>query len=143
MQSEPATATAIMRVGNRFLVRKIPTVLDRRYRSAHSHANRVARLADFFAVQNRACRIFEFAFAGRSIDRRRAKIEPNLYRRFIAFALTIKIDPGSAAAGFSEWDRNKVSGLTRAAELGFVFGSIKFPGIDSKPLANVGIELRM
>src|SRR5256885_14129134 len=85
------------------------------FRAESSNNNRhcVARLADFFSVHHGARGVLQLAFAGRRVDRGCPKKEADLLRRFIAFALTIKIDPGNAAAGFTEWNGDKVSGLTR------------------------------
>ncbi len=64
-------------------------------------------------------------------------------RHFVAFALAIKIDSGNAAARFPKRNRDKVSSLARAAELGFVFGGIKLFGFDSELLRDVAVEFRI
>jgi len=40
------------------------------------------------------------------------------------------MDPGNAATGFTERDRDKISGLARATELGLVIRGLEFSGVD-------------
>src|SRR5207244_7867763 len=111
--------------------------------STRCHAHGVARLADFIAIRHGTSGVFEFAFAGRGVDRRRAEKEPDFLWRLVAFALAIQIDPGNAAAGFAERNRDKVSGLARATELGLVIRGLEFPGVYFEFLADVGTEFRL
>ena len=97
-------------------------------------------MADFFFIHNCAGRVIEIAFARRGIDGRCAEKEADLFWRFVAFALAVKIDPGNSAAGFAEWNRDKISGLARAAELGLVIRRFKSSAVDFEFLADVSGE---
>src|SRR5438874_783894 len=109
--------------------------------SSNDNHHCIAQLADFFSVHYRTSGVAELAFAGRGIDRGCPKKEPDFLRRFVTFALTIKINPGNSAASLAKRDRDKASRLARATELGFVIRGVKFSAVDFEFFADVGAEL--
>src|SRR5947207_2740644 len=111
--------------------------------SSNDNHHCVARLADFFFIHDRAGGVAEFAFAGSSVDRWCPEKEADFLWRLVAFALAIKIDSGNAAAGFTERDRDKISGLPRAPQLRFVIYGVNLSTFDFEFLADVGGELRV
>src|SRR5207245_5535554 len=115
------------------------------FRAESSNFNRhcIARPADFFSIHNRARAVLQFAFAGRRVDGWRAEKEADFLRRFIAFALAIKINSGNAAAGFAKWDGDEISGLARATQLGLVHVRLKFCSHYSKFLADIRSKFRV
>jgi len=57
---------------------------------SHSRRRSAGR---FFAIHHGAGGVFEFASAGRRVDRGVSEKETDFLRRFVAFALAIQMDP--------------------------------------------------